>query len=173
VLQLILHLTGDYILQGQVVATKKTSSWRWASLHVALYMVPFLLFLRPSPLAFVVMAGTHLVIDRLRLAKYWCAFWGVGELGYVAKFIRQSPLHRLFYAREYHEFETWVCDSRNRVAACEAGEGDAWATIDPRPWNPKDPVAITTAPDYLAVWLLIIVDNTTHLAINYAALAYL
>jgi len=29
------------------------------------------------------------------------------------------------------------------------------------------------APPFLAVWLLIIVDNTFHLAINYAALRYL
>jgi hypothetical protein len=30
---------------------------------------------------------------------------------------------------------------------------------------------VKTAPDFLAVWLLIIVDNTMHLAINYFALS--
>ena len=28
-------------------------------------------------------------------------------------------------------------------------------------------------PDYMAFWLMVIIDNTLHLAINYAALAYL
>jgi hypothetical protein len=34
-------------------------------------------------------------------------------------------------------------------------------------------VDIQPAPPFLGVWLLIIVDNTMHLCINYAALSWL
>lgn len=45
-------------------------------------------------------------------------------------------------------------------------------------WNPTDgeypcPQPKDRAPDFLAVWLLIIVDNTLHLTINYFSLKYL
>jgi hypothetical protein len=67
--QLLAHLVGDYILQTDRMATKKTSSWAWALFHAIAYGLPFLL-LQPSRLAFAVIVLTHAVIDRYRLARF-------------------------------------------------------------------------------------------------------
>lgn len=89
-LELIAHLFGDYVLQNHVMATRKTSSSKWAAIHVGLYSLPFL-FVTWSPLALAVIAGTHFVIDRFKLAGYWVRFWGIGcpslfmELGRFAR----------------------------------------------------------------------------------------
>jgi hypothetical protein len=114
--ELLAHLVGDYALQNHAMATRKTSSSRWAALHVACYMLPFLCLTR-SPAALAIIAGTHFLIDRFRLAGYWVRFWGIG--------------------------------------------------VEGRLTGPVEP-----APPFLAVWLLIIVDNTFHLAINHLALTW-
>ena len=119
--ELIAHLCGDFILQNHAMATRKPTSSVWAAVHVFFYTLPFLLLTRSGP-ALAVICGTHFVIDRFQLARYWADFWGVGTTGWVP---RQFGL-------------------------------DA-----------------STAPPFLAVWLLIIVDNTLHLAINHAALLWL
>lgn len=126
--QLICHLIGDYVIQNHWMAQNKVKAWLPAIIHATLYMMPFLL-LGPSPLAFVVMWGTHLLIDRFRLARYWVEFYGVGNTG-----------------------DLWMVMKHDRL----------------RDLPPKE-----RAPDWLAVWLLIIVDNTFHLAINFLSLAYL
>ena len=133
--ELICHLIGDYVLQNHAMATRKTSSWVWAAIHVAFYMIPFLILTR-SPLALGIMAGTHLVIDRFRLAKYWVGFWGVGCEGSLPRWLTIARWH-------------------------ESGR------IADRPISPAP------APDFLAIWLLIIADNTAHLAINHLSLVYL
>lgn len=75
--QLLLHLWGDYILQNHWMANTKTYTHNAKGifaclLHVALYMTPFILFLHPSTIAIFVMAYTHFIIDHFRLAKYLC-----------------------------------------------------------------------------------------------------
>lgn len=67
--QLVCHAIGDYILQSDWMATEKTKRTLAAVLHVLAYSVPFL-FLQPSLAAWVVIVGTHFVIDRWRLARY-------------------------------------------------------------------------------------------------------
>lgn len=132
--QLICHLVGDYVLQNHWMAQNKVRAWLPAIVHATLYMLPFLL-LSPSIEAVSVMWGTHLLIDRFRLARLWVEFWGVGNTG------------TLWHTMK-HDRAPW-----------EAGYVEM---------PPKD-----RAPDWLAVWLLIIVDNTAHLSINYAALRWL
>lgn len=67
-LQLILHLIGDYVTQSDWMANNKTKrSWP-AACHAVIYSLPFLL-LRPSWAAFAVILGTHFLIDRFRLAR--------------------------------------------------------------------------------------------------------
>lgn len=160
--ELICHLLGDYCFQNHRMAARKTSSWLWAAIHVAFYMLPFL-FLRPSLLAFVVMAGTHLVIDRFRLAKYWVGFWGVGCEGKVTAWL-----------------VVWWYTNVTHPQAVKFSERFRSAVLDIKPgytcpfkieFEPPSP--IPPAPDYLAVWLLIIVDNAAHLTINHFALLYL
>ena len=122
--QLILHLIGDYILQTDWMAKNKTRNIWIAAIHSAVYSVPFLL-LSPSAAAMAVIFGTHVAMDRYRLARF------------------------VIYAKnKVTDPELRWCDS------CKTGFH-------------KD------TPPWMAVWLLIIVDNTMHLAINYASLRWL
>lgn len=65
----ILHFVGDYVTQSHWMATHKTSHWAPALAHATLYTLPFLILTR-SPLALLVIGGTHAVIDRYRLARH-------------------------------------------------------------------------------------------------------
>lgn len=67
--QLIAHAVGDYILQSDWMANEKTKKSIAAVAHALCYSLPFLLF-RPSLPAFAVIAGTHFLIDRWRLARF-------------------------------------------------------------------------------------------------------
>lgn len=68
-IQLILHLFGDYVMQSDWMAQNKTKrSWP-ALCHAVVYSLPFLL-LKPSMVAFAVILGTHFLIDRFRLARF-------------------------------------------------------------------------------------------------------
>ncbi len=117
--ELIAHLLGDYCLQSHSMASRKTSSWRWAIIHALFYGLPFLALV-DNAAQWAVIVSTHAVIDRYRIASYWVRFWGIG---------------------------------------CQ---GAIWR--DP---NYREP------PPFLAVWLLILVDNTMHLLINHMALRHL
>ena len=128
--QLLAHLVGDYVLQNHLMANKKTSSWFWATIHVLLYGLPFLLLVSNWQ-QWAVIVGTHLIIDRFRLARYWVEFWGVG--------VWPSTVVRLW----------------DRV------------TLTPAPRKTEE------VPPFLSMWLLILVDNTFHLCINYGALTLL
>ena len=65
------------------------------------------------------------------------------------------------------------------LVALSDDDADLAATFDgsgygPALVQPDEPRATGgTMPDWLAVWLLIICDNTMHLTINYAALRWL
>lgn len=68
-IQLILHLLGDYVLQSHWMAINKRTSSVAAGAHVITYSLPFLM-LSPSWLAFSVIIGTHFLIDRFGLARF-------------------------------------------------------------------------------------------------------
>lgn len=63
------HLVGDYILQSHWMAAEKTSKWLPAILHGVTYTLPYILITQ-SLWALLVIGGTHIIIDRFRLAKY-------------------------------------------------------------------------------------------------------
>lgn len=63
------HLVGDYLLQTHWMATQKTQRWLPAILHGLTYTLPYALVTQ-SLLALAVIAGTHIVIDRFRLARH-------------------------------------------------------------------------------------------------------
>lgn len=67
--QIIAHFVGDYILQSDWMVREKSHRWLAALVHVIFYTLPFLFF-TTNPVTLTVIAGTHLVIDRLRLARY-------------------------------------------------------------------------------------------------------
>ena len=62
-------MVGDYLLQNHWMASQKTSQWLPAVVHGLTYAIPFL-FIVPSVPALLVIAGTHIVIDRYRLARH-------------------------------------------------------------------------------------------------------
>lgn len=68
-IQLFLHLLGDYILQSDWMAQNKTKRFTPAAVHAVTYSLPFLL-LGPSWAAFAVILVTHFLIDRYRLARF-------------------------------------------------------------------------------------------------------
>ena len=66
---ILAHFVGDYILQSGWMANEKTRRWWPAIAHGITYTLPFL-FVTQSPWALLVIGGTHIIIDRYRLAKY-------------------------------------------------------------------------------------------------------
>jgi len=113
--QLICHLVGDYVLQTDWMAKKKTSSLMAAVVHSFFYALPFVLITGRSWALFVIFA-THIIIDHYRLA------------GHIIR------------------LKQW-----------------SWKTA---------PAAATTPPD-INLMLLIVIDNTIHLTINYFSIKYL
>ncbi len=66
---LLAHLLGDYVIQSDWMAQEKTKRHAPALAHALTYTVPFLLVTRRwQPLA--VIAGSHFIIDRWRLARH-------------------------------------------------------------------------------------------------------
>lgn len=122
----IAHLLGDYVIQSDWMANEKTKRWWPAVAHGLTYTVPYLIVTR-SPWALLVIASTHIVIDRFRLARQL----------------------------------SWV---KNQLAP-KAYRSD-WADCKATGYPPEKPV-------WMAVWLMIIADNTVHLAINALAVVLL
>lgn len=79
--QLLAHLTGDYLIQSDWMALEKTQRWGPAVAHAVSYSVPFLALTR-SPWRLSVIAGSHAVIDRYRLAKRLC--WAKNQVAPAA-----------------------------------------------------------------------------------------
>jgi hypothetical protein len=68
-IQLLLHLFGDYFLQSDWMALDKDKDdWR-CFVHVILYTFPFLLITQSTPVLFIILS-THFFIDRYGLVKY-------------------------------------------------------------------------------------------------------
>lgn len=74
--QIVAHLVGDYILQSEWMVREKGNSSLATIVHVVFYTLPFLLITQ-SPVALGIIAGTHFVIDRWRLARHviWAKNW--------------------------------------------------------------------------------------------------
>lgn len=143
-IQLILHLIGDYVLQSQWMAENKTKSSFAAASHAFVYSLPFL-FLEPSWLAFQVILLTHFLIDRFSLAKY--VVW--------LKNVVLNPDFWKWWANQNRTDKLWNIWPRHSWSNCSATG------------YPAD------LPPWLSVWLLIACDNTLHLVINCAALKWL
>lgn len=83
---IIFHLVGDYLFQNDWMALNKTKSDLAAFIHAALYSALFLLI--SNPYLWLVIIGTHFLIDRYRLAVYWIKLvnwnWDSTNFGYGA-----------------------------------------------------------------------------------------
>lgn len=114
----IAHFVGDYFLQSNKMSVEKTKKWRVAAWHGLTYSLPFIL-LDPSLIAFLIILGTHIIIDRLRLTTYI----------------------------------SWFRNGANYDRTANFG------------YPPS-------VPAFLSIWLMILVDNLTHILINGLALYY-
>jgi len=140
---LILHLIGDYLTQSDWMANNKTSKWFPALVHATIYSLPFLLLTRSIP-ALLFIWGTHLLIDHYRLAKYVC---------WAKNFIAPPSV-----VNEPH------CDEEYCFVSKRA-ERFKWENCKATGY-PSD------VPPWMAVWLMIIADNTLHLVCNYSAVRW-
>jgi len=148
--QLLAHAIGDYILQSDWMATEKTKKSIAALAHAATYGLPFLFF-RPSWKAYAVIAGTHFVIDRWRLARF--VVWIKNFLGPRQACLLPSDG---VSAKSYRDY-AMIGRIRHNYP---------WSECRGTGYPP-------TTPAWLAVWLLIIADNIMHVVINGLALKYL
>lgn len=124
-IQLILHLLGDYVTQSDWMAQNKTKS-SWAALcHATVYSLPFLAIASVS--AWLVIWSTHFLIDRFRLARF-------------------------------------VVFAKNLMSP--RSQWKPWSECCGTGYH-KD------VPPWLSTWLMIAADNTLHLAINAASIAWL
>lgn len=62
------HLLGDYVLQGEFIATTKGKNYYHLFVHSFLYCVPFYLVFGLS-LNLLILFGMHLIVDNLK-ARY-------------------------------------------------------------------------------------------------------
>lgn len=143
-IQLILHLVGDYVTQSDWMAQNKTKSTWAAFCHALVYSLPFLLI--GSQAAVLVIFLTHLLIDRFRLAR-------------IVVYGKNILFDPVFWKKPTSCF--WFTNAEvGRV------ESMAWSNCSATGYPSERPA-------WLSVWLLIAADNTLHLAINYGTLAYL
>lgn len=116
-LQILLHLIGDYLLQNDWMAAHKArfnlQGWLACSVHCILYTIPFCFFFTIETCAIILVS--HFLIDKFQLALYWI------------------------------RFINWRKHSTNYGFS-------------------------TKKPEWVALWLFIITDNSFHLIINYAAI---
>lgn len=68
--QLLCHLVGDYVLQNTWMAWNKGKQWLPAIVHASIYTAVFLCVTTSLP-ALAAIGGTHLLLDRFQLPKYW------------------------------------------------------------------------------------------------------
>lgn len=163
--QLLAHLVGDYLLQSHWMASNKRFSSLACWMHVNLYTFCFL-FIIGWPRwdwrqlgAIYGIGVSHFLIDRFGLARY--VVWAKNWLGVPDQYT---------IVREGHKYmlDRWI--SRRDA-------GPDWKPTEPwrlMPWAACSATGYPpNMPDWLAVWLTIIADNTLHLLCNYAALRWL
>jgi hypothetical protein len=187
-LQLLCHLIGDYVLQNHAMATLKTSSSTWAAAHAITYTIPFAivsllqgwlggdLFFAASPLALLIICGTHFAIDRWRLAGFWVRFWGVGVVqSSLARALKWDKLP-WYYERDPDQTRPILSGEcvlyRGTWYQVEDGGFLHHKGLRRFEWNMEEAVRHrpVQTPPWLAVWLLILVDNTLHLLINWISI---
>lgn len=140
------HMVGDYVLQSNWMAQRKTKEWGPALWHGATYGLPFMVVLGVfahrsgwlGALAYLLIVGTHIPIDHYRLVT------------------------RLIWLKNQFGPEGWQHPWDAHVAA-------TGYHVERHGWHDKNCSAQAT-PIWMAVWLMIAADNTIHIIINSLAI---
>ena len=168
--QLLCHLFGDYFLQSDWMAMNKSKRSLPCLVHVCLYTLPFLL-LTHSWKALLIIAGTHFVIDRFGVVRYF--IWLKNHIG-PKGFPPWKLCSRTGYFDERTEDEFTV-----HFGAVFSQSGNV--VIPPKEFDEKmNLLQVYTeakkvhgaCPLFITVWLTIIADNSLHLFFNFLALSY-
>jgi hypothetical protein len=158
---IVCHLIGDYLLQSDWMANEKTSKSIAALAHVATYSIPFW-FVTDSSAAILVIAGTHFLIDRWRLARYVCWFKNFLSPGSERETVLEKYTPR---------------DVTLRGDGTASVGGTAVPVERSKWWHRWEDCKGTgyhkDKPPWMSVWLMIIADNTLHLICNGLAVTYL
>ena len=86
-IQLLLHLFGDFITQNNWMAANKAKmtkeGWLACLVHCIFYSIPFIII--AGPVALFTIFSTHFLIDKFRLARHVCRLknWCFTETGYA------------------------------------------------------------------------------------------
>jgi hypothetical protein len=173
--QLVAHAVGDYLLQSDWMANEKTKKSVAALAHAVMYTLPFL-FLTTSWKALLFIAGTHFIIDRWRLARY--VVWAKNFLAPRESVEPPHVFSKLEAAHPTVEVGNVLAfaDGQQRVLEVHSDKcfvAQKFTTW----WHPWRECVGTgyhkDRPPFIAVWLLIIADNTMHVLLNGLALRYL
>jgi hypothetical protein len=138
--ELLAHLAGDYLIQSDWMANQKTKTHLPAAAHAVSYAACFLPLTR-NPKALAVIGGTHFVIDRWRLARH--VVWAKNQL---APEVYRHPWDEHVQGTGYHREST--------------SQGLGWDMT----------CSAQAKPAWMAVWLMIVADNSMHGLLNHWAL---
>jgi Protein of unknown function (DUF3307) len=181
--QLVAHAVGDYVIQSDWMANEKTKKSIAAAAHAVSYALPFL-FLAPSWKAMLVIIVTHFFIDRFRLARYVC--WVKNFLAPRLTLISGESKYTLATASDLHSRPGDILQVTTTEGASSYVIVGTENSLDgvklhlsrfSQWWHPWAECVGTgyhkDRPPWMAVWLMIIADNTMHILINALALRYL
>ena len=89
------HMMGDYLFQNSRIALKKTSKTFPCVIHCTIYTLCILITSGWLDWRLLIVFGTHFIMDRFRLAKYWRRFMGdkKEELPYII--LSDNTIHLL------------------------------------------------------------------------------
>lgn len=143
-IELFCHLLGDYFLQSDWMAVNKTREWSICLLHAMIYATVF----------FVAMIFKYLPL------KFY-AFLVILSTHFLIDYTRLAKY--IGYAKNLIAPKSWRLNWElcKQTGYCiETSEQD-------RRWYSG------CKPEWMAVWLMIILDNTLHIMINHFSLLYL
>lgn len=176
--QLVIHALGDYVFQSDYMASEKSKKSLAALIHAVTYTLSFL-FLTQSWKALLVIAGTHFLIDRFRLARYVC--WVKNFL--APKYTRTNEyitlttgdMPSVLKEGDVVQIVTGENEGRYIVTKTASGgfvmEKTQWWHF---PWKECSATGYSQErPIFLSFWLMIIADNLAHILLNALALKYL
>lgn len=171
---ILAHMVGDYLIQSDWMATQKLKRWWPAIAHGLTYTLPYVLVTR-SPWALAIIGGTHIVIDRFRLARY--VVWLKNQLGAKRVYVyRTSADDPEFGEREWdHRYDSadYMAGRPVHTKMSVAPRHAKRVRVDALRWPPTPTGYPEWVPAGLATALMIIADNTIHLLINFGAILWL